>query len=131
MRSSFRLVSFSLFVLGVAGLAACGSDSMGPDHSAVAGTYTLQTANGLSLPVDLVEGGEPFTLHSGNIVLRADGTCTNTFVTTPSRAGSLPCTFTLSGTTFSYNELGDVINGSLSGNTLTLTNDGNNLVYTR
>lgn len=130
MRSTLRLVSYPTLALAVTLLAACG-DSTGPDTSAVAGTWTLQTANGQSLPTDLVENGTEFTLISGTLILGSDGTCTNNFVTDVAGSVTLDCTFTLNGTAFTYTEPGDVVSGTVSGNTMTLNNDGNTLVYTR
>jgi hypothetical protein len=141
MRPSFRLIKQSLLVFCVVGLSACGSDDPTDpggdpvDYSAVAGVWTLQSANGDALPVQLVEDNTPFTLHAGALTLTANGTCQNSFTTTPQgeaqKTEVLPCTFTLSGSAFSYTESSLQYSGTLTGNSISLVNDGNTLVYTR
>lgn len=139
-RSRARLHQF-LLVACVAGLSACSSDDdpndpgNGDDLSAIVGTWTLQTVDGNALPVELVEDGENFILHSGRIVAASNNTCTNSFTVTPEgepqETETVNCTFTLSGSLFSLTEEGVTYSGTLNGNTLSITNDGYLLAYTR
>jgi len=137
MRSSLR--HRSLLFLCIALLSACGGDDPtdpgGSDLSAAAGTWTLQTVNGNALPANLVEDGTPFVLHSGTLVLSANGNCTNAFTTTPQgqaqKTETLNCTFTVNGSVFSLTESNLTYSGSLTGSSLTVINEGNTLVYKR
>lgn len=124
-----------LFLLALAlclPLSACGDDGTGPDNSH-AGTYTLQTVNGVNLPVSLgvIEGIE-YTILSGRVTLNADGTASETFryrftqgtSTAEEDDGDLG-TYTRSGNAITVtwaNQDPDTF--SLSGNTLTLSESG-------
>ncbi len=139
MRRSRARLHQSLLVLCVACVSACGSDDPadpgGQDLSAITGLWTLQSVDGNALPVDLVEDGENFTLHAGTLMVSSNGTCTNSFTTTPEgetqMTETINCTFTFSGSLFSYVEEGITYSGTVSGNSLTILNDGFQLLYNR
>jgi hypothetical protein len=55
-------------------LLACGSDATGPGDD-IAGTYALQTVDGMSLPALVLQAGnESVEILNGEILLRANGT---------------------------------------------------------
>ena len=92
---------------GIATLAACGKDSTGPSGD----TYTLRTINGASLPI--TEGDEfgSFTIKSGNISLKANGTYTAR-ITMSFKFGDEPAETFVSGENGTY---------VISGSTITMT----------
>jgi hypothetical protein len=62
----------TLFAFALLGTATACSDSTGPGSS-LAGTYSLQTVNGQSLPVTLCSGGFCYDVLSAEIHLDSNG----------------------------------------------------------
>lgn len=127
MRRLLPLVALAVAV-------ACGSDSTTqPTVASVAGTWNLQSVNGSPLPFTLTQtGSDRLELLSGVVTANANGTYTEVaqFRTTVNGQSSTSTesdagTFTLNGTAVSLTgtQTGN-INGALSGNTLTLTEQG-------
>ena len=127
MRRLLPLVALAVAV-------ACGSDSTTqPTIASVAGTWNLQSVNGSPLPFTLTQtGSDRLELLSGVVTANANGTYTEVaqFRTTVNGQSSTSTesdagTFTLNGTAVSLTgtQTGN-INGALSGNTLTLTEQG-------
>jgi hypothetical protein len=137
MRKTLFTMASLVLVLVAAG---CTDYGTGPNGS-ITGTFTLQTFNGSSLPAlfdqasgqerDLV--GETFTLYS-------DGTYTDDYtMRTLSASGSSDVTYRDVGVysqnntalQFQDTQTGDLFTGSLTGNTLTITQFGDTYVFTR
>jgi len=137
MRKTLFTMASLVLVLVAAG---CSDNSTGPNGSITA-TFTLQTFNGSSLPAlfdqasgqerDLV--GETFTLYS-------DGTYTDDYtMRTLSASGNSDVTYRDFGVyaqnntalQFHDSQTGDIFTGSLTGNTLTVTQFGDTYVFTR
>ena len=116
----------------------CG-DSTAPAGS-VAGTWTLKTINGFSVPfVSPQSGGNTIELTSDIITATATGTFTQMTVVKTTTGGqvtidSIPDagSYTISGHTVTFDFTSDAPTGSgiLDGNTLTVTTDIT-LVYKR
>jgi hypothetical protein len=120
-----------------AALSACGTDSS--TEPTVFGTYSVISVNGQPLPRTTQEGPLSFTEISGTVVLKSDFTYTATFVgsatiggqTTPATDTSNG-TFTLSGSTITFVEAGVIeAVGTISGDTMTVTSDGEIIVLKR
>jgi hypothetical protein len=111
--------------------AGCG-DSTAPAGS-VAGTWTLKTVNGFSVPfVSQQGGGNTIELTSDVITATASGSFTQMTVVKTTTGGqvtidSIPDagTYTISGHTVTFDFTSDSPSGSgvLDGNTLTVTTD--------
>ena len=115
---TIRRIIAVLIVAGIAagGMWACG-DSTSP--SSIAGTYTLVTVNGEEVPFE-IQGME---ITAGWIRLDSDGTYTisMTIDGVPPDPGN--GTYTVDGSSIGFS--GDYTgNGTLSGNTLTLIDNG-------
>jgi hypothetical protein len=130
-----RLLSFALVFAAI----ACGSDdSTTPTQSSVAGTWTLQTINGSALPFTL-SASPQIELLSYVVTATSNGTWTSSqqtrttigtqvTTTTTNDAG----TYTLSGNNVAIlsNTAGSTAQaGTISGNTLTLTQSGLTFVF--
>ncbi len=121
--------------------AACSDLATGLGYGNVTGNYNLQTFNGSSLPAffdqnnfqqrDLV--AETFTLYS-------DGTYTDDYrMRTSDQNGTSDLNYHDAGTyqqnntalQFRNSSTGDVFTGSITGNTLTVTQFGDIYVFTR
>ena len=139
-RLSFRAAR-TVAVLGLSLAAACGGDD-GPAAPAdqVAGTYTLRTVAGRQLPVTLVEeAGDKLELVSGALTLNTDGKFAGTMtfritedgrVTTETDGGG--GTYTVSGGSVVLTaEDGERTTATRAGNSITFTDDGIPMVFTR
>lgn len=120
--------------------AACGSDGpTQPTSTSVAGTWSLQTINGNGLPYVVAQtGADKVELISDVITAVASGSFTQITQVRITQNGqtstqSIPDagSFSLNGTavTFTFNSDGSTGTGSVSGNTLTVTDDGFAYVY--
>ena len=121
-------------VVALAVAVACGSDSTTqPTAASVAGTWSLQTVNGSPLPFTLTQTGtDKLELLSDVVTAQPNGTYTEVVqfrttvggqTTTSSNTDS--GTFTINGTAvvLSSAQTGSTT-GQLSGNTLTLADQG-------
>ena len=73
MTSPHRTLSRRFARIGGAALvAACGSSSMAPNMTPLAGTFTLRTVNGSQLPF-VVQSGEPSLTIVADVITIADG----------------------------------------------------------
>jgi hypothetical protein len=73
--SSVRFARFAFAAAVVALFAGCGSDSTGPKNANVAGTYSLTTVNGQSLPFTVTNTGEDVEIvQDATITLTSDST---------------------------------------------------------
>lgn len=115
-------------------LAACGRDSVGPSPtpSTIAGTYTINTLDGVTLPVTVIDlGAYQAKLASGTLGLISDGTYSLELTIRIEDSGNMRTvtqndgghwnienrTVTLTSTQSSY-----ALTGTVSGNTMTLQN---------
>lgn len=141
-----RRFTVMTLVMAVALLTACDGDSTGNGGSIV-GTYTLQTLNGMNLPV--APSGLPpptppgavltFELTAGSVRLNSDDTCSLslTFRTTidgtvtATNTETDTCTYSVTGTTIRFDFPGGaLITGIISGNTITFI-DRDTFVFTK
>ncbi len=121
--------------------AACSDLTTGLGYGNVTGTYNLQTFNGSSLPAFFDQNGfqqrdlvaETFTLYS-------DGTYTDDYrMRTSDQNGTSELNYHDAGTyqrsntalQFRNSSTGDVFTGSITGNTLTITQFGDIYVFQR
>jgi hypothetical protein len=73
--SAVRFATTAMTAAVIALAAACGSDSTGPSHASVTGTYALTAVNGASLPYTVPNTGEDVEIvQDGTITLSADST---------------------------------------------------------
>lgn len=125
-----------LAVLSVFVLAACGDDSTGPGSS-IAGTYQLQTVNGQQVPATVVQAGNNKTvIASGSLILNQNNTffaamtiesTVNGLVDSETQAST--GTYTRNNTSIQFTSEGKTVTGTLSGNTLTVSDTDMTLVY--
>ena len=125
-----------LAVLSVFALTACGDDSTGPGSS-ITGTYQLQTVNGQQVPATVLQTGNDKTvITSGSLLLNQN----NTFfaaMTIESTVGGLvdsetqasTGTYTRNNDSIQFTSSGKTVTGTLSGNTLTVSDRDMTLVY--
>lgn len=127
-----------LFFALLAVAIAC-SDSTGPTKASVAGTWTLQSINGVTLPVVIDQSltskleitGDVLTVSSSGSFTQATSfrlTQNNVVQTqTIPDAGS----YVLSGSTvtFQFQSDGSTGTGTLNGNTMTVTAGGSTYIY--
>ncbi len=141
-----RRFTVATLVMAVALLTACDGDSTGNGDSIV-GTYTLQTFNGMNLPVEAL-GGPPFPpgvvfmfeLTAGSVRLNSDDTCSLSLTFRTTIDGTVTatftetdtCTYSVTGTTIRFDFPGEApITGTISGNTITVIVDGDTFVFTK
>ncbi len=141
-----RRFTVMTLVMAVALLTACDGDSTGNGGSIV-GTYTLQTLNGMNLPVAPSSMPPPtppgavltFELTAGSVRLNSDDTCSLslTFRTTidgtvtATNTETDTCTYSVTGTTIRFDFPGGaLITGIISGNTITFI-DRDTFVFTK
>ena len=127
-----RLALIALAVL------ACGGDSTAPTNASVAGTWSLRSINGSALPfVVFQDATSKEELTSDVFTFTSSGTFTehttiretlSSQVTTTDQTDD--GTYTLNGTaiTVHFNSDGSNMTGSVSGNTITVTDSGSGLV---
>jgi hypothetical protein len=135
-----RLLVLALLALGLTATAC--SDSTGPGDS-IAGTYSLQTLNGVPLPVVIDNSGNPTTeLVSEQIVLEADGSYHGVTRYRDTYFGQTPQLvddpfngfWTLSGNQIALTDVqfpNDPLYGTITNNRLTLDYVGVTAVYQR
>ena len=124
-----RRVFLALLVLG---LVACGDDVIGPED--IAGTYTLQSVNGQSLPW----GEAGLEVTAGSITINQSMTCSRSLTGTATDGGTVvtvtdtevcTCTFVNGVVTFTWDSDGSTDSGSIVGSQLTITVDGDVLIF--
>jgi hypothetical protein len=128
-----------LFLALVALTVACGDSTTEPTMSSIAGTWELQTVNGAALPyVIFQQGTEKVELTADVFAVTSAGTFTQLSTVRTTSNGQTETetipdagTYTLVGTalTFKFNSDQSTGTGSVSGNTLTVTDAGFALVY--
>ena len=125
----------TFFAASLCAAAACGSDSpAAPTLASVAGTWNLQTVNGVSLPLVL---SQTSTEKHELTALTFDATSTGTFTETDSYRDTVngvvstsstgdSGTYTINGSsiTFTFDSDGLSDTGTISGNTLTIISQG-------
>ncbi len=123
-RTRLMRLCFALAMAWAAGglLSACGDDGTGP--ASIFGTYTLLTVNGQEVPVE-IQGIE---ITAGWIRLDSDGTYTISMTIDGVPPDPGDGTFTVDGSNIEFS--GDYIgSGTISGNTLTIVDEGNTFVF--
>ena len=131
----------ALLALAAIALVGCGGDSTGVAASAV-GTWNLQTVNGSILPATVAFVASPlyrFEILSDPFVAGSDGHYTETFTTRETNGSSVTTTTDSDFGTFVQNNGsltitasdGTVSTASISGDKITVNQDGVVLVYRR
>lgn len=120
MRRILILATTALLLGGL--LAACDGDSTGP--GSIFGTYILVTVNGEEVPVE-IEGIE---MTAGWIRLDSDSTYTISMTVNGVTPDPGDGTFTVDGSSIEFT--GDInMTGTISGNTLTIVDQGTTCVF--
>jgi hypothetical protein len=123
-------------------VVGCGSDSStGPSQASIVGTWELKTINGTALPFVVAQvGTNKVELLSDVFTINAGGSFTQTTTVRSTVNGQASTSseadagsYTLNGTavTLKFNSDGSTGTASWSGNTMTTTDGGFALVYTR
>lgn len=133
MLRSPRLVAVTLALASATALSGC--DVFGGGHT---GTYTLKTVNGKSLPAVLIEvtGSYKLEITGGSVTLNEDNTFSGsisfretegTTITTSTERDQ--GTYSKSGNLITFNSpgTGSSFTGTLSGGTLTVTEEEDNI----
>ena len=110
MKRKVSAARFAIMVMtsaAVALVAACGSDSTGPSHASVTGTYALSAVNGANLPYTVPNTGEDVEIvNDGTITLSADSTYAASATGTLNGSGSTLVTdagtYSVSGTQVTF-----------------------------
>ncbi len=147
-----RRFTVATLVMAVALLTACDGDSTGNGGSIV-GTYTLQTLNGMNLPVAPTGGPQPptppggavliFEFTAGSVRLNSDDTCSLSLTFRTTIDGTVTatgtdtdtCTYSVTGTTIRFDFPSEapisrrIPAGIISGNTITVVDDGDTFVF--
>ncbi len=150
-----RRFTVATLVMAVALLTACDDDTTGP--GSIVGTYTLQTFNGMNLPVvvdSVGPGPQPppqpdiapsgvmsfiVELTAGSVRLNSGNTCSVSLTFRTTDDGTVTadtetetCTYSVTGTTIQLDFPGEApITGTISGNTITFVDeDGDTFVFT-
>ena len=118
-------------------LVACGDGVIGPED--IAGTYTLQSVNGHTLPwVMQVGTTQSMELTEGSITINQNMTCSRSLKLTETDGGTVTTvtntdggTYTLvnGAITFTWDSDGSTDSGSIGGSQLTITVDGDVLIF--
>ena len=132
----------ALALLGACGDKTGGAADVTDPSSGIAGTYTLQTVNGTSLPfVTFQLGNDKVEVTAGSAQLNSDNTYSYSITLTDTTAGTVTTTidtgtgtYTVTGTTIQFSDPGDgsgAFTGSISGNTITVVVDGDTFGFTK
>ena len=100
----------------------------------IAGTYTLVSINGKTLPFTVTHEGPGIQVTSGTFTVRPDGTCASAsaFVTPSGEAQSreVSATYTRDGSKLTIQwEGAGVTTGTVEGDTFTMENEGQLFLY--
>jgi hypothetical protein len=133
--SHFRALASVAIALA---LVACG-DSTGPTEASIAGTYNLQSVNGLSVPLTVFQFGEDkLEITAGSLTLHANNTFSSQLTMRITEDGevvtesdSATGTYTRNGNSLVFAADGETITGTISGNTITVSDDGLVLVFVK
>jgi len=109
-------------------LGACGSDSTGPSHANVAGSYSLTSVDGSNLPFTVPNTQQEEIVQSASITLNSDSSYSATASGTVSGESSNIITdaghYSVSGNQVTFTSSliqGGVYTGTASGSSLTVT----------
>jgi hypothetical protein len=110
-----RAVTFGLSLVAVAACCDSTDTPFDPPEPEAPIAYTLTSVPGGTLPVSLVADTLEFELQAGALVLNPDGTCLNSFTTTPSggsqKTETFDCTYSTSGSALTYIQDGVTFTG--------------------
>jgi hypothetical protein len=123
-----RAARVAVAAAAIALLGACGSDSTGPTNANVAGTYTLTTVEGSSLPYTIPNTAEEEIVQNATITLTGDSTYTASATGTvggdPSNIITDAGHYSVSGSQVTFTSTiieGGNYTGHVSGSTLTVS----------
>jgi hypothetical protein len=130
-----RRVFLAFLVLG---LVACGDDVMGPED--IAGTYTLQSIDGHTLPWVILQVGNTYSIKvtAGSITINQNMTCSRSITATLTDGGTVTTvtdtdvgtyTFVNGAIMLTWASDGSTDSGSIVGSQFTLTTDGDVLIF--
>jgi hypothetical protein len=135
-----RSMLATVFTVATVLLAGCGGDSGTPPMEAtLAGTWNLATVNGTPLPFVLQQSNPKIEILSDKLVLSASGTFAQSIMARSTSAGTITMqpiedggTYEARGTSasFTFND-GSQGNGTVDGNSLSVTGVGYALVYVK
>ncbi len=138
------LTSLAALVLLLAGglltASGDGGDATGPSGISIFGTYTLQTIDGTSLPFVVIQvGNDKIEITAGSVRINSDNPYSVSLTARVTEAGTVTTetktitgTFSTTGSDIQFSDQGDgngPFTGSISGNTLTIIEDGDSLVF--
>ena len=129
-----RRVFLAFLVLG---LVACGDDVIGPED--IAGTYTLQSIDGQTLPWVILQVGNTYSMEimAGSITINQTMTCSRSITATLTDASTVVtitetdgCTYTFvnGAIMFTWDSDGSTESGAIVGSQLTLNAGGDILI---
>jgi hypothetical protein len=117
---------------------ACGDDVIGPED--IAGTYTLQSIDGHPLPWVILQVGNTYSMKvtAGSITINQNMTCSRSITATLTDGGTVATvtdtdvgtyTFVNGAIMLTWASDGSTDSGSIVGSQLTLTTDGDVLIF--
>lgn len=117
-------------------LASCSARPPSASPPDPAGTWLLESVNGMKVPCTVQHGGATVAIKSGVFVFRADRTCTSRVVFSPPAGGEVArevqAKWTRQGSSLTMDWEGAGTNGgTLEGNTFTMNNEGMIFTYRR
>jgi hypothetical protein len=127
-------------LLAFAAVLGCGGDaSTRPSDTAISGTYTLQTVNGLKLPFTILQTDSvKFELTSDSFTLKDDKSWTEVGTSRTTISGQVSTdaiadsgTYVLNKTTITLISVNGSTDGTIGGGKLTLSNDAVVAVYVK
>ena len=115
-------------------LGACTPAGKGAANSDLAGVYTLISVDGSRIPATVSHDGASLQVRSGNFTFKADGTCSTKTVFVPPSGTEVTrevsATYTRDGAKLRMQWQGaGTTEGTLSGDTFTMNNEGMVLIY--
>ena len=131
---------FMLPLLTLLALLACGGDDPTGPGASIAGAYSLTTVNGAPLPFVVQQAGTyKYEITADTYTLAAGGTYTEVYTNRTTSNGAVTTSTKTDAGVWSTNgpsmtltspALG-AVSGTVSGNTLSLTLQGNTMVFTK
>ena len=129
LRRKSRMVRKVFLAFLVLGLVACGDDVTGPED--IAGTYTLQSIDGQTLPWVILQVANTSSIEftAGSITISQNMTCSSSLTMTATDGSTVTtitnldvCTYTFvnAAITFTWDSDGSTDSGSIVGSQLTL-----------
>ena len=115
-------------------LSACKKEAIVTEQPELTGTYALITVNGTKVPATVSHDGANLQVRSGSFTFKADGTCGTKTIFVPQSGTEATreasATYTRDGSKLTMRwQAAGTTDGTVAGNTFTMTNEGMVLVY--